>query len=182
MSHKGIRHYSPYNLRSRGSHQTFECLPTPSTFPTRPRNSSPGHVDTLCHLVLLDFVCDCANVAEAVYDEQQRVARVPMRDNGSMLALDAGESISDNELKLFHPVQMQYVKELMECTDGVMNDLERRRIPTAFWDLTFNTKEVLTIKLEFSIFPDWHVLEIGQFLGLNISGCSATHHRCNESQ
>ncbi|KAI6023392.1 hypothetical protein EDC04DRAFT_2606690 [Pisolithus marmoratus] len=84
-------------------------------------------------------------MAEAVYDEQQRVARVPMRDNGSMLALDAGESILDNELKLFHPVQMQHINELMECADGVMNDLERRRIPTAFWDLTFSTKEVLTI-------------------------------------
>ncbi|KAI6023397.1 hypothetical protein EDC04DRAFT_2606695 [Pisolithus marmoratus] len=140
--------------------------------PTRPRNSSPGHVvgglqasagdrmtydttrralldgvpvDILYHFVLLDFVRHCADMAEAVYDEQQRVARVLMRDNGSMLALDAGESILDNELKLFHPVQMQHINELMECADGVMNDLECRRIPTAFWDLTFSTKEVLTI-------------------------------------
>ncbi|KAI5997029.1 hypothetical protein EDD15DRAFT_2364482 [Pisolithus albus] len=142
MSRKGIRHYSPYNLRSRGSRQTFECLPTPSGSPTRPRSSSTDGdagglrtptgesvydaarqavlagvpVDALCHLVLLQFVCDCADMAEAVYDEQQHV----------LVALENGVSISDNESKLFHPVQMQHVKELMEIADGVTNNLEDR--------------------------------------------------------
>ncbi|KAI6140908.1 hypothetical protein BKA82DRAFT_4341919 [Pisolithus tinctorius] len=40
MSRKGVRHYSPYNLRSRGSRQMFEALPTPLRTPTRPRNST----------------------------------------------------------------------------------------------------------------------------------------------
>ncbi|KAI6001762.1 hypothetical protein EDD15DRAFT_2192532 [Pisolithus albus] len=151
-SRTGMSHYSPYNLRSRGSRQTFECLPTPSGSPTRPRSSSTDgdagglrtpagesmydaarqallagvpvvtlpesnfSQDALCHLVLLQFVRDCADMAEAVYDEQQRV----------LVALENGVSISDNESKLFHPVQMQHVKELMEIADGVTNNLEGR--------------------------------------------------------
>ncbi|KAI6012261.1 hypothetical protein BKA83DRAFT_25289 [Pisolithus microcarpus] len=137
-----MRHYSPYNLRSRGSRQAFECLPTPSGSPTHPRSSATDGdagglrtpagesmydaacqallagvpVDTLCHLVLLQFVRDCADVAEAVYDEQQRV----------LVALENGMSISDNESRLFRPVQMQHVRELMEIADGVTNNLEGR--------------------------------------------------------
>ncbi|KAI6046571.1 hypothetical protein EDC04DRAFT_2887818 [Pisolithus marmoratus] len=142
MSRKGMRHYSPYNLRSRGSRQTFECLPTPSASPTRPRSSATHRdagglwtpagdsvydaarqavlagvpVDTLCHFVLLQFVRDCADMAKAVYDEQQHV----------LVAFENGVLMSDDELKLFHPVQMQHVKELMEIADGVTNNLEAR--------------------------------------------------------
>ncbi|KAI5997034.1 hypothetical protein EDD15DRAFT_2364487 [Pisolithus albus] len=142
MSHTGMSHYSLYNLRSRGSRQTFECLPTPSGSPTRPRSSSTDGdagglrtpagesmydaarqallagvpVDTLCHLVLVQFVRDCADMAEAAYDEQQRV----------LVALENGVLISDNESRLFHPVQMQHVRELMEIADGVTNNLEGR--------------------------------------------------------
>ncbi|KAI6012269.1 hypothetical protein BKA83DRAFT_4130942 [Pisolithus microcarpus] len=141
-SRTGMRHYSPYNLRSRGSRQAFECLPTPSGSPTHPRSSATDGdagglrtpagesmydaarqallagvpVDTLCHLVLLQFVRDCADMAEAVYDEQQRV----------LVALENGMSISDNESRLFCPVQMQHVRELMEIADGVTNNLEGR--------------------------------------------------------
>ncbi|KAI6024150.1 hypothetical protein BKA83DRAFT_4125502 [Pisolithus microcarpus] len=140
MSRKGMRHYSPYNLRSRGSRQTFECLPTPSGSPTRPRSSATNcdtgglrapasnsmydtarqavldgmPLDVLCHSVLLEFVHNCADMAEAVYDEQQRIL------------LASGVSISDNELKLFHPVQMQHLEELMDIAEGVMDNLEHR--------------------------------------------------------
>ncbi|KAI6038112.1 hypothetical protein EDC04DRAFT_2896870 [Pisolithus marmoratus] len=54
-------------------------------------------------------------MAKAMYDEQQHV----------LVAFENGMLISDDELqKLFHPVQMQHVKELMEIADGVMNNLE----------------------------------------------------------
>ncbi|KAI5985971.1 hypothetical protein EDD15DRAFT_2192537 [Pisolithus albus] len=156
MSRKGIRYRSAYNLRSRGSRRTFECLPTPSGSPTRPRSSTTIQgldglrlpagrstydttrqaildgvpVDVLCHLVLLEFVHICADMAEAVYDEQQRIVH----------ALQTGASISDNESKLFHPIHMQHVKELLEIADAAIHNLEHRRdIPTAFWDSGLGT-------------------------------------------
>ncbi|KAI6015675.1 hypothetical protein EDC04DRAFT_2608675 [Pisolithus marmoratus] len=140
MSQKGMRHYSPYNLRSHGSHQTFKCLLTPLASATHPHSSATHHgagglwtptgdsmydtthqavlagvpVDTLCHLVLLQFVRDCTDMAKAMYDEQQHI----------LVASENDVLISDNELKLFHPVQTQHVKELMEIVDGVANNLE----------------------------------------------------------
>ncbi|KAI5988199.1 hypothetical protein EDD15DRAFT_2199146 [Pisolithus albus] len=85
--------------------QTFKCLPTPSGSPTRPRSSTTIQgldglwlpagrsmydttrqaildgvpVDVLCHLVLLNLVRKCAELAEAVYDEQQRMATAACR-------------------------------------------------------------------------------------------------------
>ncbi|KAI6022639.1 hypothetical protein EDC04DRAFT_2728812 [Pisolithus marmoratus] len=134
-----------YKNRSRAGLQcapclakTFECLLTPSGSPTQPRSSATNcdaaslqaptsnsmyntmcqvvlngmPVDVLCHLVLLEFVHNCADMAEAVYDKQWHAL------------LPSGVSISDNELKLFHPVQMQHLEELMDIVDGVMNNLE----------------------------------------------------------
>ncbi|KAI6038039.1 hypothetical protein EDC04DRAFT_2698590 [Pisolithus marmoratus] len=118
--------------------KTFECLLTPLGSPTWPCSSATNcdagglqaptsnsmydavrqavldgmPVDVLCHLVLLEFVRNCADMAEAVYDEQQHAL------------LASGVSISDNKLKLFHPVQMQHLEELMDIADGVMNNLE----------------------------------------------------------
>ncbi|KAI6024147.1 hypothetical protein PISMIDRAFT_25542 [Pisolithus microcarpus 441] len=131
MSRKGMRHYSPYNLRSRGSRQTFECLPTPSGSPTRPRSSATNcdtgglrapasnsmydtarqavldgmPLDVLCHSVLLNLARSCAETAQAVYDEQRRI----------ILAFDAEESVSDNELKLFYPGAAEHVKHFGIC-------------------------------------------------------------------
>ncbi|KIK13466.1 hypothetical protein PISMIDRAFT_25544 [Pisolithus microcarpus 441] len=59
-------------------------------------------------------------MAEAVYDEQQRIL------------LASGVSISDNELKLFHPVQMQHLEELMDIAEGVMDNLEHRLLTDIF--------------------------------------------------
>ncbi|KAI5983032.1 hypothetical protein EDD15DRAFT_2376910 [Pisolithus albus] len=140
MSRKGVRHYSPYNLRSCGSRQTFECLPTPSGSPTRPRSSATNcgtgglwepasnsmydtarqavlngmPLDVLCHSVLLNLARSCAETAQAVYDEQRCI----------ILAFDAEESVSDNELKLFYPGAAEHVKVLLKVADTVLADLE----------------------------------------------------------
>ncbi|KAI5997027.1 hypothetical protein EDD15DRAFT_2364480 [Pisolithus albus] len=157
MSRKGIRHYSPYNLRSRGSRQTFECLPTPSGSPTRPRSSSTdgdagglrtptgesvydaarqavlagvplvcaflvsttshwnqSPQDILCHSTLLGLARNCAETAQAVLGEQRR----------TILAFDAGQSVSDNELKLCHPIQVGHVETLVRIANTIIDDLE----------------------------------------------------------
>ena len=45
MSHRGIRHYSPYNLRSRGPNQRLEdrLSPPPRRPPTVARADPPAH-------------------------------------------------------------------------------------------------------------------------------------------
>ncbi|KAI5987200.1 hypothetical protein EDD15DRAFT_2372611 [Pisolithus albus] len=55
-------------------------------------------------------------MAEAVYDKQQRIVH----------ALQTGASISNNESKLFHPIHMQHVKELLEIADAAIHNLEHR--------------------------------------------------------
>ncbi|KAI6046573.1 hypothetical protein EDC04DRAFT_3136406 [Pisolithus marmoratus] len=145
MSRKGMRHYSPYNLRSRGSRQTFECLPTPSASPTRPRSSATHRdagglwtpagdsvydaarravldgiplspQDILCHSVLLGLARDCAETTQAVFDEQRRI----------ILAFDAGQSISDNELKLFHPTAVGHIETFLKIANTIIDDLEHK--------------------------------------------------------
>ncbi|KAI6155761.1 hypothetical protein BKA82DRAFT_4348988 [Pisolithus tinctorius] len=111
MSRKGVRHYSPYNLRSRGSRQMFEALPTPLRTPTRPRNSTgsrPGEpfpaadldvrggasmydivhqAVNIYYSIILAFARDCMETADTVYIEQQR----------TILKMAAGEPISNKE-------------------------------------------------------------------------------------
>ncbi|KAI6022637.1 hypothetical protein EDC04DRAFT_2900800 [Pisolithus marmoratus] len=53
-------------------------------------------------------------MAQAVYDEQHCI----------ILAFDAEELVSNNELKLFHPGAAEHVKGLLEIVDTVLADLE----------------------------------------------------------
>ncbi|KAI6007812.1 hypothetical protein EDC04DRAFT_2611328 [Pisolithus marmoratus] len=62
-------------------------------------------------------------MAKAMYDEQQCI----------LVAFENGVLMSDDELKLFHPVQMQHVKELMEIADGVTNNLEAHILGLETW-------------------------------------------------
>ncbi|KAI6001754.1 hypothetical protein EDD15DRAFT_2192525 [Pisolithus albus] len=74
--------------RASSRRQMFECLPAPSSSHTRPRSSAPDH---------------------GVGHGQGCGRRIAARDSGSILALNTGKSVSNNKLKLFHSVQVQFL-------------------------------------------------------------------------
>ncbi|KAI6138575.1 hypothetical protein BKA82DRAFT_4014381 [Pisolithus tinctorius] len=146
MSRKGVRHYSPYNLRSRGSRQMFEALPTPLRTPTRPRNSTgsrPGEpfpaadldvrggasMYDIVHQAVLDGI-PLVNIYYSIIlafarDCMETADAVYIEQQRTILKMAAGEPISNKESRIFTPLQVSRTKDLMEVAGIMIEFVER---------------------------------------------------------
>ncbi|KAI6012263.1 hypothetical protein PISMIDRAFT_25291 [Pisolithus microcarpus 441] len=122
MSRKGMRHYSPYNLRSRGSHQTFECLPTPSGSPTRPRSSSTDGDAGGLWTPAGEFTYDTLAIV-------QKRLKLCLVNSGAPYWPSTLDSpfLTMNWIllqKLCHPIQVGHVETLVRIANTIIDDLE----------------------------------------------------------
>ncbi|KAI6007923.1 hypothetical protein EDC04DRAFT_2907529 [Pisolithus marmoratus] len=130
MARKGIRHYAPYNLCSRGRNQTLLDL---SNLPSTPRTpkATPWRMLTSSSIltfnrpyemaypleavgfgVKLRFIRDCIELMKAVSGEQKKTLR----------ALEADEVVLQERLVIFEQGSLDYVERCADIAMDVMLD------------------------------------------------------------
>ncbi|KAI6033535.1 hypothetical protein BKA83DRAFT_4121001 [Pisolithus microcarpus] len=138
MACKGIRHYAPYNLHSRGPDQTLLDLSTPPftlRTPVHLRNTvgargvvpPPPCIHTaegnpVANGVVVGFgvktrfIQDCFELVKAIGKEQKKILQ----------ALEANEIISQERLEMVGQCTVEYIEECMEIAIGTLaNEIEK---------------------------------------------------------
>ncbi|KAI5998449.1 hypothetical protein EDC04DRAFT_2612459 [Pisolithus marmoratus] len=100
MARKGVRHYVPYNLHSRGPNQTLLDLSSPLSTPRTPNDFIYPDIGkaiqdgvplvTVGFAVKTRFIQDCLELVKVIEEEQKKILR----------ALEADEIISQERLVL----------------------------------------------------------------------------------
>ncbi|KAI6004555.1 hypothetical protein EDC04DRAFT_2611643 [Pisolithus marmoratus] len=149
MACKGIRHYVPYNLCSRGPNQTLldlSTLPSTPRTPVCPHNTICAHTGVPAPPIHAVEGNPLANANEFIYPDAQKALQdgVPLEDVGFgiklrfiqdcfelgnamneeqkkiLRALEAGNPVSQERLDMFGWGALDYVKQCVEIAMQAM--------------------------------------------------------------
>ncbi|KAI5994642.1 hypothetical protein EDC04DRAFT_2613142 [Pisolithus marmoratus] len=167
MARKGIRHYAPYNLRSRGPDQTLldlSTLPSTPRTPVRPRNAVRAHTGVPAPPVHAVEGNPLANANEFIYPDARKAIQdgVPPEDVGFgiklrfiqdcfelgnavneeqkkiLRALEAGDPVSQERLDMFGWGALDYVEQCAEIAMQAMaSEIKECHAPCPWHSVNF---------------------------------------------